>query len=132
LLVGASLALGACGGFCGTSSSSTASIVGYWSFKGGVVHVQATDSGYQGVITQKPTDGACAEQVGYVLLKLVGGANHYTGSEEWWEDGSCARMYSDTATIDVSGSSARLCSKDPFPDAGETECVTMDRQAGSA
>lgn len=72
--------LSAFGGFCGassnTSSSSSSStktspIVGYWTFKGGVVHIEASGSGYKGVMTQRPTDGACAEPVGYVLLKLT-------------------------------------------------------------
>lgn len=130
-LVAALLLLSACGGFCGGSSSAaTAPIVGYWSFKGGVVHIQASGSGYDGTITTKPTDGPCAEPVGYVLLKLSGSGNHYTGAEEWWDSNGCPRMYSNTATVDVKGSTAHLCSNDPFPGGGEQECVDMQRQSG--
>ena len=82
------------------------------------------------MITRRPTDGACAEPVSYVLLKLSGSGNHYTGAEEWWEAPGCARMYSNTATVDVKGATARLCSKDPFPGGGEQECVDMPRQSG--
>ncbi len=124
--------LSGCGGFCGGSSSTAANapIVGYWSFKGGVVHIQASGSGYEGVITRSPADGPCAEPVDYVLLKLSGSGNHYTGAEEWWEEPGCARMYSNTATVDVSGATARLCSKDPFPGGGEQECADLARQSG--
>jgi hypothetical protein len=124
-LVIASLFFAASCGSCGTSTS--ASIVGYWTFKGGVVQVKQDGSAYQGVIVRRPESGACAEPIGYVLLKLSGSGNHYTGSEEWWEEPSCDRLYSNTAVIDVSGATAHLCSKDPFPGGGESECVDMQR-----
>jgi hypothetical protein len=129
-LTGAVIWLSACGGFCGSSSSANAPIVGYWSFKGGVVSIQPAGAGYDGTITRQPTDGPCAEPVGYVLLKLSGSGRHYTGAEEWWDSAGCVRMYSNTATVDISGSTAHLCSNDPFPGAGEQECVDMQRQSG--
>lgn len=127
-LLAALLLLGACAGVCGGASSP---VVGHWTFKGGVVDIQPSGGGFQGVITQRPTDSACPEPVGYVLLKLSGSGNHYTGSEEWWLLPDCSRVYSNTATFDLSGASARLCSRDPFPGGGETECVSMARLANS-
>jgi|SRR5579859_5698862 len=113
---------------CGTGGmSASAPIVGYWTFKGGVVQVREEGTGYLGVIVRRPQSGTCAEPTGYVLLKLSGSGNHYTGSEEWWEEPSCSRLYSNTAVIDVSGATAHLCSKDPFPGGGESECVDMGR-----
>ena len=120
---------GACG-TCGCASTSAAPIVGYWSFKGGVVQVKADGSQYDGTIVSKPQSGSCAEPVGYVLLKLSGSGSHYTGEEEWWSEPGCERMYSNTAVIDISGSTAHLCSKDPFPGGGESECVDMQRLNG--
>lgn len=117
-----------CGGNCG-GSASTAPIVGYWSFKGGVVDIQAKGSGYEGVIVRRPTDGTCAEPLGYVLLKLNGSGSHYTGQEEWWQDPGCERLYSKKATIDVSGATAHLCSDDPFPGPPPSECVDLGRLA---
>ena len=130
-LLAALLWLSACGGFCGSSSSTaSAPIVGYWTFKGGVVQIATSGSGYDGTITTKPTDGPCAEPVGSVLLKLNSSGNHYTGAEEWWDSNGCVRMYSNTATIDVTGATAHLCSNDPFPGGGEQECVDMQRRSG--
>ena len=121
---GAALLIGACGA-CG--GSAPAPITGYWSFKGGVVQVRAAGSGYEGVITRTPQSGDCAEPVGYVLLKLTGSGSHYKGQEEWWEDPGCERRYSDSATVDVSGDTAHLCSGDPFPGPPPSECVDMTR-----
>ena len=102
-------------------------ISGYWSFKGGVVQVRAEGSGFQGIVVRRPQSGACAEPTGYVLLKLNGSGNHYTGSEEWWEEPGCQRRYSNSATIDISGDTAHLCSKDPFPGPPPSECVDLKR-----
>ena len=130
LLAAVLLLAGSCGTCGGGSTSATASIVGYWSFKGGVVQVKPGGPQFEGVIVRKPQSGTCAEPVGYVLLKLSGSGNHYTGAEEWWTEPTCERMYSNTAVIDVSGSTAHMCSKDPFPGGGESECVDMLRMNG--
>ena len=114
-----------CTGPCGAAAA--APIVGFWTFKGGVIQVRAGASGYEGVVVKKPQSGDCAEPVGYLLLKLKGSGNHYTGSEEWWTDPTCERRYSDDATIDVSGATAHLCSGDPFPGPPPSECVDMQR-----
>jgi hypothetical protein len=116
---------GACSPFC--AAASTAPILGYWSFKGGVVQVRENGSRYDGVIVRRPTDGDCAEPDGYVLLKLSGSGSHYTGAEEWWESPGCDRRYSNTAVVDLNGNTAHLCSKDPFPGQADSECVDMER-----
>lgn len=112
---------------CGTCGSRSDSILGYWTFKGGIVQIKVSGSGFAGVIVATPQSGPCAEPDGYVLLKLSGSGNHYTGSEEWWSEPTCQRLYSNTAVIDVSGATAHMCSKDPFPDPGPDDCVDMQR-----
>lgn len=62
-----------------------------------------------------------------MLLKLKGAGNHYSGQEEWWEAPSCERRYSDSATVDISGTNAHMCSGDPFPGPPPSECVDMAR-----
>jgi len=101
--------------------------VGYWTFKGGVVDIRPVGSGFNGVVVRHPDNGPCSEPDGYVLLKLNGSGNHYTGQEEWWEEPNCERIYSNTAVIDVAGDTAHMCSGDPFPNPQGSECVDMTR-----
>ena len=115
-----------CGGFCGSSGSS-ASIVGYWTFKGGVVDIRPAGSGFNGIVVRRPQSGPCAEPDGYVLLKLNGSGNHYTGQEEWWSEPTCERLYSHTAMVDVAGDTAHLCATDPFGGSSDSECLDMGR-----
>jgi uncharacterized protein (DUF2147 family) len=117
----AALLASACGG------GSAQPINGYWSFKGGVIQVRAEGPGFSGTVVRQPQSGDCAEPIGYVLLKLSGSGSHYTGAEEWWEAPGCERRYSNSATVDISGDTAHLCSKDPFPGPPPSECVDMKR-----
>ena len=121
----AALLLAACG-----SPPAPAPIVGYWSFKGGAIQVRAAGGGFQGIVIRTPQSGDCAEPVGYVLLKLTGSGAHYRGQEEWWESPGCERRYAGGATVDISGTTAHLCSPDPFPGPPPSECADLERLPG--
>jgi hypothetical protein len=121
-----------CGGTCGGAAAEP--IDGYWQWEGdGVQQVRSTGAGsFEGVIVKVASIGQCAAPKGRVVLKLVGGGTHYTGQDEWYRDGDCARRFSNDAVIDLShgNQTAHLCSSGPFTDVAPVHnCLDLKRIA---
>lgn len=123
-----------CGGFCGSQPAAAAPIEGYWSWEGdGVQQVKSVGSGsFEGTMVKLATIGQCAAPVGHVVLKLHGSGTHYTGQDEWYRTGDCARKFSNNAIVNLThgNQTAHLCSTGPFTDvAPVSDCVDLARIA---
>jgi hypothetical protein len=128
------LILAACGPMCGGGQASTQPIEGYWSWEGdGVQQVQSVGSGnFEGTMVKVASLGECAAPVGYVVLKVHGSATHYTGQDDWYRTGDCARRFSNDAVVDLTNGNktAHLCSTGPFTDVAPVHtCVNLTRIA---
>lgn len=106
----------ACGPTCGRAAAQP--LEGYWSWEDdGVQQVKSTGSGnFEGTMVKLSTTVECPAQVGHVVLKLHGSGTHYTGQDEWFRTGDCARKFSVDAVVDLlkSNNVAHLCSTGPF------------------
>jgi hypothetical protein len=62
----------------------------------------------------------------------TGSGTHYTGQDEWFRSGDCARKFSNDAVVDLrSGNAvAHLCSTGPFTDVSQVhDCTDLMRVA---
>jgi hypothetical protein len=126
------LSLAACSPICGQISAQP--IEGYWSWEGnGVQQIKSTSSSdFEGTIVKESTRSECPATVGRVVLKVHGNGTHYTGQDEWFHTGDCARKFSTDAVVDLvkSNNIAHLCSTGPFTDVGPVhDCTDLMRLA---
>jgi len=126
------LAVAACGPTCGQAAAQP--IEGYWSWEeNGVQQITSTGSGdFEGTIVKQSTAVECPAKVGRVVLKVHGSGTHYTGQDEWFRTGDCARKFSNDTVVDLmkSNSVAHLCSTGPFADATPVhDCTDLMRLA---
>jgi hypothetical protein len=126
------LSLGACGPSCGQTAASP--IEGYWSWEGnGVQQITSTGSAnFQGTVVKQSTTSECPAAVGRVVLKVHGTGAQYTGQDEWFRTGDCARKFSNDAVVDLSSGNAlaHLCSTGPFTDVSPVhDCTDLMRVA---
>ena len=124
------LSVAACGPTCGQAAAQP--IEGYWSWEdNGVQQIKSTGSGkFEGTIVKQSTTSKCPAAVGRVVAKLDGGGTHYTGQDEWFRIGDCARKFSNDTVVDLMKSNgvAHLCSTGPFTDVSPVhDCTDLIR-----